>query len=232
MDSDYGWPKADESVWNNIKYACPNSLETMLVFNAGLVEFSKIIDFKEKLPDDSSKKNFISSAILCAFKIGILRKLSYNEQLGCKFDFIDDYSPYIDLITDESNVVKRFNFLIEKYIDDFLSNQKNTIGYSKNDLITEIRNKTNELCKDGKMTFEIYKDCQGHDIIHFIEACLTKIGAYSVDLENHIIKNYPTKCFENTPIARWLKSIEKLKENEEKSLTEPKYRDYIVSVGK
>ena len=225
MDFDYGRLHADESVLKNIKYACPNSLETMLVFYAGLVEFSKIIDFKGKLSDDSSKKNSISSAILCAFKIGILRKLSYNKKLGCKFDFIDDYSPYIDLITDE--------FLIEKYIDDFLSNQKNTIGYSKEDLITEIRNKTNELYKDGEITSEIYKYCQGHDIIRFIKVFLTKIGENpDFNIGNYIINNYPTECFIKSEINRWLKKIENLKENEEKSLTEPKYRDYIVSVGK
>lgn len=236
MDYDYGRPNADKSIWNNIKYACPNSLETMLVYNAGLVEFSKIIDFKGKLSDDSSKKNFISSAILCAFKIGILRKLSYNKKLGCKFDFIADYSPYIELITDkldDSNVVKRFNFLIEKYLDDFFSNQNNTFDYSKENLITEIRNKTNELCKDGKITREIYNLCQGHDIIRFLKVLLTKIGEYpAFNLGNYIIDNYPTKCFENSHIARWLKDIENLKENEEKSLTEPKYRDYIISVGK
>jgi hypothetical protein len=232
MDYDYGRPNADKSIWNNIKYACPNSLETMLVYNAGLVEFSKIIDFKGKLSDDSSKKNFISSAILFAFKIGILRKLSY----GCKFDFIADYSPYIELITDESddsNVVKRFIFLIEKYLDDFLSNQNNTFDYSKEDLITEIRNKTNELYKDGEITFEIYKYCQGHDIIRFIKVFLTKIGEYpDFNIGNYIINNYPTECFIKSEINCWLKKIENLKENEEKSLTEPKYRDYIVSVGK
>lgn len=237
MDYDYGRPNADKSIWNNIKYACPNSLETMLVYklvyNAGLVEFSKIIDFKGKLSDDSSKKNFISSAILFAFKIGILRKLSYNKKLGCKFDFIADYSPYIELITDDSNVVKHFNFLIEKYLDDFLSNQNNTFDYSKEDLITEIRNKTNELYKDGEITFEIYKYCQGHDIIRFIKVFLTKIGEYpDFNIGNYIINNYPTECFIKSEINCWLKKIENLKENEEKSLTEPKYRDYIVSVGK
>ena len=235
MDSDYGWPKAAESVWNNIKYACPNSLETMLVFNAGLVEFSKIIDFKEKVDENNSKINFISSAIQFSFQIGILRQHSYTESLGWDFEFIDDYTHYVEFITDESdgsNAIQRFNFLIENYIEDLLSNQINTFHYSKEKLITVITNKTNELYKDRKITLEIYKICQGHDIIRFLKALLTKIGAYPVDLENHIITNYPTKCFENSPIALWLKVIENLKENEEKSLTEPKYRDYIVSVGK
>lgn len=236
MDYDYKRPHADQSIWANIMYACPNSLETMLVYNAGLLEFSKIIDFKGKLSDDSSKKNFISSAILFAFKIGILRELSYNKSFGWNFKDIDDYSPYVELIpdeSDESNVVERFNFLIENYIDDFLSNQNNTFDYSKEDLIAEIRNKTNELYKDDKITLKIYNLCQGHDIIRFIKVFLTKIGEYpDFNIENYIINNYPTECFIKSKINCWLKRIENLRKNEEKSLTESKYRDYIVSVGK
>ena len=231
MDFDYGKPAYKIDIEEKIIFAKPNSLETMLVQNANIKKFSTLIQSYESIDKNISKK-IITSSILFAFKIGIIRSYAYHtKNSGFCFSFTKDYSTFVEIEKDDDNIVN-FHFNLDMYIDELLKYYDNKkIDISKEILLEEINNKKENLLIDNWINWDIYTFCQGHDIIHFIEALCKLMGVLPLKLEETIINNYDKNWFSKSRIYKWLKKLEESKNIEEKSLTNPKYRDYIISVG-
>ena len=232
MDFDYGTPSYSRDIVNKIQFASPNSLETMLIQQAKIKNFSKLISNNQI--DINIAESIVRQSILFAFKIGILRNYAYKmrDSRFC-FSFTDDYSHFLNILKQDTGVFE-FYFDLNSYLDELIMhyNNKEHTNMTKEILISEIHLKEEELLHKNNINWNIYRFCQGHDIIHFIEACIRKITDKSTDnLEGSIINNYKEEWFVKSKIYKWLKKIEKNKLKEKKSLTDPKYRDYIISVG-
>ena len=92
----------------------------------------------------------------------------------------------------------------------------------------------NEILNGPITLHKEYYICQGHDIVEFINALFSSINKDENQCKlstKYLIDNFDKTWFYSSEIYKWLQDIEKEKLNDKKSLTDPKYRDYIISVG-
>lgn len=219
IDRDFEQPIDTE----HIKTTDAHSLETMMIkyifiSDSGLEKLVKIIRKIYKCLSKDEAEKIIINAIQFSIKLGNFRK-KYPYDFSYKNN---NFYRYIQFAPKDFS----FSFRTKDYIEEIVKTSQKQ-SYDLQSLIDEFEkaNSDNE---------NVWLSCHGHNLIGFIKDLVFKSKGIQKEVIStySIIDDYPTECFENTPIARWLKDIENLKENEEKSLTKPKYRDYIISVGK
>ena len=230
MDSDYWRPQYDVSIKKNIMFTDANSLETMMYKWAGFDNFSRKIvrSFYGNLSDKESDA-ILKYALSFSLFVGTLR----SQSLGLSYKKIEDYSKYLEYFSNDCS----FSFNKESYLDDLI-NISNLTDNQKY-WIEEMNKSCEELFNQKDNLYTI----QGHDLMNFIKSLVLvyikargKVRFSTKDKPSYVaINNFDTNWFIDSPIYKWIQDIENQKkneENEEKSLTNSKYRDYIVSVSK
>lgn len=219
IDRDYRREQISDSIKQNLKITDAHSLEALILKYAGIEKFSAIVSRCYSSFSLEQIKKVLLKAIDFSFLIGILRKFRPN---GPKYKELQkNYSQYITF----DSIYFNFNFDFTSYIKDLIS--FSSLKVSPEKLLNEVLN--------GPITsHNEYYICQGHDIVEFINALFSSINKDENQrklLTKHLINNFDKTWFYSSEIYNWLQDIEKEKQNEKKSLTDPKYRDYIISVG-
>lgn len=225
IDRDYRKEFIDSSIEDNIIITDAHSLETMLVKYASKRNdvsyfFNVLHPITNTITEDEAI-NIFEEAKCISSKIGHLRKFKPE---GFSYGKITEYSKYISF----DNETSSFDFDLSSYLKDLIEQSK--YEGETEELLQVIEEGTLKSKTDKARKW--YNICRGHDLVDLINSIIFVLGCKNADLTTQMmIDIFNKEEFYYSPIYNWLKKIENEKNKEKKSLTDPKYRDYIISVG-